>query len=83
MLVSVLSYHDHSFLNQPSEARFDSQVSDHKFPPEREARLQRTVLTHNPLTALSSKSIPQRLIFASNLRQQFQLLQALGTDEKG
>ena len=37
----VLSYHDHSFLNQPSELCLDSQVSDHKFPPERDAKLQK------------------------------------------
>ena len=34
------------FLNQPSELCLDSQVSDHKFPSKRDAKLQQAILTH-------------------------------------
>ena len=39
-------YHNHSFFNQPSELCLDSKVSYHKLPPEREAKLQKAILTH-------------------------------------
>ena len=46
--LGVLLYHNHSFfLNQPSELCLDSQVSDHKFPPERDVKLQKAILTHD------------------------------------